>query len=53
MTCGKGTETGDLVCPSASHPRVTSSPSAVGAGASVIPIWRVIQIDPVMSLRAE
>jgi hypothetical protein len=31
MTCGKGTETGDVVCPSASHPRAIL-PNAVGAG---------------------
>jgi hypothetical protein len=31
MTCGKGTESGDLVCPPASHPRAIR-PNAVGAG---------------------
>jgi hypothetical protein len=31
MTCGKGTETSDLVCPPASHPRAIG-PNAVGAG---------------------
>jgi hypothetical protein len=30
MTCGKGTETSDLVCPPASHPRAIG-PNAVGA----------------------
>ena len=31
MTCGKGTETSDLVCPPASHPRAIG-PNGVGAG---------------------
>ena len=31
MTCGKGTETSDLVCPPASHPRAIG-PNAVSAG---------------------
>jgi hypothetical protein len=31
MTCAKGTETSDLVCPTASHPRAIG-PNAVGAG---------------------
>jgi hypothetical protein len=31
MTCGKGTETSDLVCPPASHPRAIG-PNAVGVG---------------------
>ena len=30
MTCGKGTETSDLVCPPASHPPAIG-PNAVGA----------------------
>ena len=31
MTCGKGTETSDLVCPPASHPRA-KGPNAACAG---------------------